>query len=224
MKGKYISHAVLDDFVQKYLSVKPPDLLYPVGSFGRGEEMSGDLDMLVLGDKLTISFPHRRVSGGDNHETYEILTDPPFQMDVFYLPHSKKSALPFSLLQYLGPKEENIRLRTAAKRQGYKLNQYGLYQGDKRTKVKSIDGVYRLLGVSRSTPLLRNVPGDLINRFAKDIGVSSFSYDGLVFTTAEKLRLRGMRHRKSGDRILVQPEYLDGYIRVAVELGRRSKF
>lgn len=119
--------------------------LVPVGSLRRREPLASDIDLLVVvpdgadsGDLLARAVlraggraraaleiagdrccgPRRRtmlLSGGALHR---------FPVDLFLV---RESELPFALFHYTGSRAYNIRTRAHAKRLGWTLNQYGLF-------------------------------------------------------------------------------------------------
>ncbi|MCD6222293.1 MAG: DNA polymerase/3'-5' exonuclease PolX [Thermoplasmata archaeon] len=67
-----------------------------------------------------------------------------------------------SALQYFtGSKEHNIELRKIAIKKGYKLNEYGLFEGEKQIAGKSEEEVYEALGLQWIPPELRENRGEI---------------------------------------------------------------
>ncbi len=67
-----------------------------------------------------------------------------------------------SALQYFtGSKEHNIEVRKIAIKKGYKLNEYGLFKGEKRIAGKSEEEVYKALGMEWIPPELRENRGEI---------------------------------------------------------------
>ena len=67
-----------------------------------------------------------------------------------------------SALQYFtGSKEHNIELRKIAIKKGYKLNEYGLFMGEKRIAGKNEEEVYEALGMQWIPPELRENRGEI---------------------------------------------------------------
>lgn len=65
-------------------------------------------------------------------------------------------------LQYFtGSKDHNIRMRDLAISKGWKLNEYGLYDGDKRVAGEEEEDVYNRLGISWIPPELRENMGEI---------------------------------------------------------------
>jgi DNA polymerase (family X) len=82
------------------------------------------------------------------------------QVDVRALPHESFGA---AMQYFTGSKEHNVVLRTNAIRQGYSLNEYGLFtlEGNTRVAGDSEEEIYRLLGYEWVPPELRENSGEL---------------------------------------------------------------
>ncbi|MEM3844110.1 MAG: DNA polymerase/3'-5' exonuclease PolX [Candidatus Parvarchaeota archaeon] len=67
-----------------------------------------------------------------------------------------------SAMQYFtGNKEHNIKLRRIALSKGLKLNEYGIFRGDKKVAGESEEGVYSYLGLDYMPPELREDTGEI---------------------------------------------------------------
>ena len=67
---------------------------------------------------------------------------------------------PFALLHFTGSKEHNVALRQRAKDRGLKLNEYGLFKGEKSLKCKTEADVYKALEMPFVPPELREDMGE----------------------------------------------------------------
>lgn len=66
-----------------------------------------------------------------------------------------------ALMYFTGSKDHNTILRGLAKKKGYKLNEYGLFKGEKPFKAKSEDDIYKKLGLTTIPPELREGLGEV---------------------------------------------------------------
>ncbi|MCC7144834.1 MAG: PHP domain-containing protein [Phycisphaeraceae bacterium] len=66
-----------------------------------------------------------------------------------------------ALLYFTGSKEHNVRLRQRALEQGLKLNEYGLYKGDKLLAGQTEEEIFRHLGLDWIPPELREDHGEI---------------------------------------------------------------
>jgi DNA polymerase (family 10) len=132
--------------------------LYPiiVGSLRRKKELIRDLDFLIISDKKfdDIYFKSpvivlENYANGPSKKSYIIkIKNINIKMDLFFaLPENK----PFALLHHTGGKTTNIKMRVHAKYRGMKLNQYGIFKGNKRaygsSKIKSEKNIFKFLDI-----------------------------------------------------------------------------
>jgi DNA polymerase (family 10) len=134
------------------------------GSFRRGRETVGDLDILVAG--LPGAKVMERFAAYD--EVRELLSRGPtrasavlksgLQVDVRLVPEESYG----SALQYFtGSKPHNIEVRRLAQERGLKVNEYGVFRGDRRIAGESEESVYAALGLPWIAPELRENQGEI---------------------------------------------------------------
>ena len=136
------------------------------GSARRRKETVGDLDILVSTEKPEevverfVSMPRvsRVLSQGTTRST--VIVGPRLQVDLRVVPFPSYGA---ALQYFTGSKEHNIKLRTIAVKQGYKLNEYGLFERETDEKVagENEEGIYRAVGMSWIEPELREDRGEI---------------------------------------------------------------
>jgi DNA polymerase (family 10) len=66
-----------------------------------------------------------------------------------------------AMLYFTGSKQHNIELRKIAIKKGYKLNEYGLFKGNKFVAGKSEEEIYEKLGLQYIPPEMREVRGEI---------------------------------------------------------------
>ncbi|MDR3675589.1 MAG: DNA polymerase/3'-5' exonuclease PolX [Acidobacteriota bacterium] len=136
----------------------------PAGSLRRGRETVGDLDLLVTGRDPTsiadhfVKFPGIAaiLAKGEDKVSVKLKND--LQVDVRML---NRSAYGAALMYFTGSKEHNVALRDRAKRQGWKLNEYGLFHGDELLASRTEEEVYAKLGLPWIPPELRENLGEI---------------------------------------------------------------
>jgi DNA polymerase (family 10) len=130
--------AEADEIVQALLTHLRPseaiERIEPAGSYRRGKETVGDLDLLVVAsdrdaamDRLE-TFPRRTATilrGSEKKTKMSIRVDEAFQVDMRLVEASQFGA---ALVYFTGSKAHNIRLRSLAKKQGLKVNEYGVFR------------------------------------------------------------------------------------------------
>ncbi len=131
------------------------------GSFLRGKSSSSDIDIVFLPDKnYTIkdylkNLPHIIISEGDDKVSilYKYKTKY-IQIDIFITNKKEYYAM---LLYVTGSKTFNMIMRGIAKKQGYLLNQKGLFKGNKQYNFDSEEGYFKKLGMKYKTPKERDI-------------------------------------------------------------------
>ncbi|HUT59208.1 MAG TPA: DNA polymerase/3'-5' exonuclease PolX [Phycisphaerae bacterium] len=136
------------------------------GSLRRGKETIGDIDLLCQATKaaapkiierFTKSPGVQRVlaAGGTKGS---VVLDREVQADLRVVPAASYGA---ALAYFTGSKEHNVRLRELAVKAGMKLNEYGLFKGDRRVAGKDEPGIYKALGLQFVPPELREDRGEV---------------------------------------------------------------
>jgi DNA polymerase (family 10) len=151
----------LTAYVRKFKGVSQ---ITPAGSVRRGRETVGDLDLLVIGRDHPgiadhfVKFPGvaRILAKGEDKVTVKLKNE--MQVDVRMLDPASYGA---ALAYFTGSKEHNVALRDRAKRRGWKLNEYGLFQGDKAIAGRTEEEIYEKLGLEWIPPELRENMGEI---------------------------------------------------------------
>jgi DNA polymerase (family 10) len=136
----------------------------PAGSLRRGRETVGDLDLLVTGrDPASIAdhfvkFPGIAAILGKGEDKVSVKLKNDLQVDVRILDRSAYGA---ALQYFTGSKEHNVALRDLAKRHGWKLNEYGLFHGEKLLASRTEEEIYAQLGLPWIPPELRENLGEI---------------------------------------------------------------
>lgn len=134
------------------------------GSYRRRRETIGDLDVLVQAEDRArvveeiLAFPDIAEVSSRGEERTSVRLGDGLQVDFrFFEPESFGAAL----LYFTGSKTHNVELRQRAQRKGWKLNEYGLFAGDRRLAGASEEAVYRRLGLAWIPPELRESHGEI---------------------------------------------------------------
>ena len=166
-KGEYLVGDVYPlayDIKEKLQAVAKGSSVEVCGSIRRRKEIVRDIDILV--------------GGGDSQSITSFFASLPEVEEVLVSGEIKTSCrlksgieadlrivsneeFPYALMYFTGSKEHNVRLRGIAKKKGFKLNEYGLFDGEKLIKLKSEDEIYRLLGLANVAPELREDTGEI---------------------------------------------------------------
>ncbi|MBX3395452.1 MAG: DNA polymerase/3'-5' exonuclease PolX [Phycisphaerae bacterium] len=138
------------------------------GSLRRGCETIGDVDLLceaddgpsVVGAFVALPQSRRVLASGDTKGSILVQRrdGAEIQVDCRVVPGESFGA---ALQYFTGNKAHNIRLREMASRRGWKLNEWGLFDGEKRLAGADETGIYERLGVLCVPPEQREDRGEL---------------------------------------------------------------
>jgi len=139
------------------------------GSFRRMRETVGDLDILVTAapDSTVMHSPvmQRFTAYDEVAEVYSagetrasILLKCGMQVDLRVVAQASYGA---ALHYFTGSKAHNIAIRRIAQQLGLKINEYGVFRGEKRIAGDSEESVYRAVGLPYIPPELREDRGEI---------------------------------------------------------------
>ncbi|MEO0142198.1 MAG: DNA polymerase/3'-5' exonuclease PolX [candidate division WOR-3 bacterium] len=136
----------------------------PAGSLRRWKETIGDIDILVSGKdhkKITEVFTkypkaERILSAGETKSS--IIVEGGIQVDIRIVDEKSFGA---ALQYFTGSKAHNVKLRTIAVAKKWKLNEYGVFKGEKAIAGEDEEGVYKVLGLQWIPPELREDRGEV---------------------------------------------------------------
>ncbi|WP_283137021.1 DNA polymerase/3'-5' exonuclease PolX [Rhizohabitans arisaemae] len=134
------------------------------GSLRRCKDTIGDVDVLATADDpLALMEAVRRlpyvvevVASGPAKTSIRV--EHGLQVDVRVVPEESFGA---ALIYFTGSKEHNVHIREIAVRQGRKLSEYGLFEGDLRVAAATEEEVYHALGLPWIPPPLREDTGEI---------------------------------------------------------------
>jgi DNA polymerase (family 10) len=136
----------------------------PAGSIRRGKETVGDLDLLAVSDRpeeaarAFTSLPEVEEVLAQGPKKSSVRLSGGFQVDLRIVPEGSFGA---ALQYFTGSKAHNIRLRERAVARGWKLNEYGLFQGERMLAGGTEAGIYEALGLTYIPPELREDQGEV---------------------------------------------------------------
>lgn len=148
-----IAQRTIDELKQKHKGIE----IVAAGSLRRMKETIGDIDILVsssdkkiIDDFCAMDIVSAVNAKGDTKAS--VYTIHNIQMDLRLV--DKKSF--GSALQYFtGCKEHNVILREIAAKKGYKLNEYGLFKGERKIAGEKEEEIYEKMGLQFIPPELR---------------------------------------------------------------------
>jgi DNA polymerase (family 10) len=140
------------------------DRVTVAGSYRRREETVGDLDILATGDDgagiiqrfVEYEDVDEIVSQGETRST--VLLRSGLQVDLRVVASESYGA---ALLYFTGSKAHNIKLRNMALDRGWKINEYGVFEGQDRIAGESEEEIYALFDLPLIPPELREERGEI---------------------------------------------------------------
>jgi DNA polymerase (family 10) len=134
------------------------------GSLRRMRENIGDIDILATGpnkEKIIQAFTHlpevkEVLASGETKAS--VIVEGGMQIDLRVVEEDSYGA---ALQYFTGSKAHNIHLRGIAKAKGIKINEYGVFKGEKKIGGKEEENVYRGLGMDWIEPELREDRGEI---------------------------------------------------------------
>ena len=176
VKNKIPRHEItqIREFLYDILEDLDSSLVFDIcGSFRRKNITSNDIDLLVTSYELNEKnfesknnfimkkitdelYKYKFIVENLTQETgskfmglAQYLNNPIRRLDIRLVPLESFFT---AYLYFTGSYEFNERMRGIAKRQGYKLNEYGLYKGDKKIQIYSEQDVFDILGMKYLSP------------------------------------------------------------------------
>lgn len=163
-----IALPIAEAFVERVRALRGVKQAELAGSLRRGVETIGDIDIVCEaadGEKIIKQFVAfegvKRVlaSGATKGSvTVEIEAGKELQIDLRVVESDSYGA---ALQYFTGSKEHNVRLRERAIAKKWRLNEYGLFDGERSIAGKREADIYNKLGLSYLPPELREDRGEL---------------------------------------------------------------
>ncbi|MDH2424051.1 DNA polymerase/3'-5' exonuclease PolX [Sphaerisporangium sp. TRM90804] len=132
------------------------------GSLRRMRDTIGDIDILAVGpESLMDDFKAQpyvaEVIASGGRKT-SVRTTQGLQVDLRVVPEASWGA---AMQYFTGSKEHNVRLREMCVKRGWKLSEYGLFDGDTVIAARTEEDVYTALGMRWVPPPLREDTGEV---------------------------------------------------------------
>jgi DNA polymerase (family 10) len=134
------------------------------GSTRRRKETIGDADLLAISKKpekvmeFFVSMPEVMHIHGQGKTKSMVKLRNGMDVDLRVV---EKESFGAALNYFTGSKDHNVTLRRIAQEKGLKLNEYGLFRGEKRIAGKTEEEVYKALGLAYIPPELRENQGEI---------------------------------------------------------------
>jgi DNA polymerase (family 10) len=166
-KGRYVlgfALPLIRDIEKRLRNLPEVKKVLVAGSVRRMKETIGDADFLVISEKpkkvmdFFVSMPEviDVIGKGGTKSTVKLKTG--MDADVRVLPEESFGG---ALQYFTGNIDHNIAMRRIAQEKGWKLSEYGLFQGNKQIDAKTEEEVYKKLGLQWVPPELRENTGEI---------------------------------------------------------------
>jgi len=142
------------------------------GSIRRWKETVGDGDILVISAKpeavmdFVVQMPEVVHVHGKGPTKSSVKLSTGMDLDVRVVPEESFGA---ALNYFTGNKDHNVALRRLALARKLKLNEYGIFRGDRAIAGKTEEEVYAVLGLPYIPPELRENRGEIEAAFAGEL-------------------------------------------------------
>ncbi|MFY9463025.1 MAG: DNA polymerase/3'-5' exonuclease PolX [Candidatus Sungiibacteriota bacterium] len=134
------------------------------GSVRRGRETIGDIDIVVASKKpgkvmeRFLGLSHIAHVYGSGPTKTNVKLKNGLDCDLRVVPVASWGA---ALNYFTGSKDHNVALREIAIKKGWKLNEYGLFKGEKMIAGRTEEEIYKKLGLQYIEPELRENTGEI---------------------------------------------------------------
>jgi DNA polymerase (family 10) len=172
-RGRFLLREIIPDveiITEKFKKIKGVINSSVAGSTRRRKETIGDVDFLVAIKDVTDKYLVEKIMStfvlmddvvkvvGKGETKSSIKTKKGLDMDLRLV---KESSFGAALQYFTGSKEHNIALRRIAMKQGYKLNEYGLFKNERKIKGETEEEIYEKLGMDWIPPEMRENQGEI---------------------------------------------------------------
>ncbi|TQS22524.1 DNA polymerase/3'-5' exonuclease PolX [Microbispora sp. KK1-11] len=160
--GDRVHLGVATDLAERVIASLPADRIAFAGSLRRMSETIGDIDILAVGDpglmELFVRQPYVTEIVAKGERKTSVRTDRGLQVDLRLIPAESWGA---AMVYFTGGKEHNVRIREMAVKKGWKLSEYGLFDGDRLIASETEEEIYQALGMEWVHPALREDGGEV---------------------------------------------------------------
>ncbi len=180
-RSHLITATLLAEFLIKYMkdcpAVKRAEY---AGSLRRGRETIGDIDILATGkDHAAIIahfLAHHDISTvlAQGETKASVVLEGGVQVDLRVVDEASFGA---ALYYFTGSKNHNIATRKLAIKKGLKINEYGVFKGEKSIAGKTEKEIFKVLGLPYIIPELREDQGEIKEKLPKSVELKDIRGD-----------------------------------------------
>ncbi len=155
----------LADALKQHLRAQPQvEQVEIAGSFRRGKDTIGDLDILCVADNVEAvmdafaAFPAVAEVMLRGETKSSVRLENGLQVDLRIV---EADAFGAALHYFTGSKEHNVAIRGMAKDRGLKINEYGAYRGEERVAGRTEEEIFQVVDCAYIPPELREDRGEI---------------------------------------------------------------
>jgi DNA polymerase (family 10) len=161
----YIALSVAEGFISELKKMREVEKIDAAGSLRRKKETIKDVDILVVSTKpsrvmerfVNLPFVQEVLAHGETKSSV-ICKENSMQVDLRVV---AKDSFGSALMYFTGSKDFNIKFRQLAIKNGFKVNEYGVFKKDKRIAGKTEEEIFQLMKMQYIPPELREDRGEI---------------------------------------------------------------
>ncbi|ACZ89025.1 DNA polymerase/3'-5' exonuclease PolX [Streptosporangium roseum] len=150
------------DLAERIIASLSAERIAYAGSLRRMKDTIGDIDILAVGPASLMddfkSRPYVAEVIASGEKKTSIRTTEGIQVDLRVVPAESWGA---AMQYFTGSKEHNVHLREITVKKGWKLSEYGLFDGDRVIAAEREEDIYQALGMPWIPPPLREDGGEI---------------------------------------------------------------
>ncbi|MFF4414154.1 DNA polymerase/3'-5' exonuclease PolX [Streptosporangium sp. NPDC001559] len=150
------------ELAERIIASLPAERIAYAGSLRRMRDTVGDVDILAVGPESLMEVfraqPYVAEVIASGEKKTSVRTHEGLQVDLRLVPAESWGA---AMQYFTGSKEHNVHLREIVVKRGWKLSEYGLFDGGRVIAAEHEEDVYRALGMEWIPPVLREDGGEI---------------------------------------------------------------
>ncbi|MER7208676.1 DNA polymerase/3'-5' exonuclease PolX [Streptosporangium sp. NPDC020072] len=150
------------ELAERIIASLPAERIAYAGSLRRMRDTVGDVDILAVGPESLMEVfraqPYVAEVIASGEKKTSVRTHEGLQVDLRLVPAESWGA---AMQYFTGSKEHNVHLREIVVKRGWKLSEYGLFDGGRVIAAEHEEDVYRALGMAWIPPVLREDGGEI---------------------------------------------------------------
>ncbi|MER7128769.1 DNA polymerase/3'-5' exonuclease PolX [Streptosporangium saharense] len=160
--GRRVHIGVAMELAERIIASLPAERIAYAGSLRRMKDTVGDVDILAVGPESLMEVfraqPYVAEVIASGEKKTSVRTREGLQVDLRLVPAGSWGA---AMQYFTGSREHNVHLREIVVKKGWKLSEYGLFDGDRVVAAEREEDVYRALGMAWIPPVLREDDGEI---------------------------------------------------------------